>query len=507
MALKKLKLSDRTIRNIKWIESMCRVPDGHLVGKPVKLSPAQREWMEMIYGSPTRTIIISIPRKNAKTTTAAFLMLLHLAGFEAVPNGQIYSAAQSRSQAAILFSLAAKIVRMSPELSQYVAIKESAKELICSELGTVYKALSAEASTAFGLSCSMVIHDETGQVRGPRSELYEALETASAAQANPLSIIISTQAPSPGDLLSVLIADAQTNSDPRIKCVVYQVPEDADVFDPVEIAKAQPNWHLMNQSEVLKMAADAKRIPSREASYRNYICNQQVEASNPFVTRSIWLENGAKPNSLDGQKVYGGLDLASVSDLCALVLVSENGDVYPTFWLPAEGLEEKARNDRTPWDLYAEQGHLLTTPGKAVQYEYIASYLRDLFDRCDIAAIAFDRYNMRFLRPWLESAGFTEDELSKFVEFGQGFISQSPAIRELESRLLSAKLKHGNHPVLELCAKNVTCVDGPTSGSRKFAKQKSTGRIDGMIALAQAIGVMPMAQSDDLIYSSDVLLV
>lgn len=486
---------------------MCRVPDGHLVGKPVKLSPAQREWMEMIYGSPTRTIIISIPRKNAKTTTAAFLMLLHLAGFEAVPNGQIYSAAQSRSQAAILFSLAAKIVRMSPELSQYVAIKESAKELICSELGTVYKALSAEASTAFGLSCSMVIHDETGQVRGPRSELYEALETASAAQANPLSIIISTQAPSPGDLLSVLIADAQTNSDPRIKCVVYQVPEDADVFDPVEIAKAQPNWHLMNQSEVLKMAADAKRIPSREASYRNYICNQQVEASNPFVTRSIWLENGAKPNSLDGQKVYGGLDLASVSDLCALVLVSENGDVYPTFWLPAEGLEEKARNDRTPWDLYAEQGHLLTTPGKAVQYEYIASYLRDLFDRCDIAAIAFDRYNMRFLRPWLESAGFTEDELSKFVEFGQGFISQSPAIRELESRLLSAKLKHGNHPVLELCAKNVTCVDGPTSGSRKFAKQKSTGRIDGMIALAQAIGVMPMAQSDDLIYSSDVLLV
>ena len=237
----KQKISERTLRNINWIESMCRVPDGHLVGKPVKLSPAQREWMEMIYGSPTRTIIISIPRKNAKTTTAAFLMLLHLAGFEAVPNGQIYSAAQSRSQAAILFSLAAKIVRMSPELSQYVAIKESAKELICSELGTVYKALSAEASTAFGLSCSMVIHDETGQVRGPRSELYEALETASAAQANPLSIIISTQAPSPVDLLSVLIADAQTNSDPRIKCVVYQVPEDADVFYPVEIAKAQPN--------------------------------------------------------------------------------------------------------------------------------------------------------------------------------------------------------------------------------------------------------------------------
>lgn len=487
----KNKLSNRALRNINWIESMCRVPDGHLVGKPVKLSPAQREWIEIIYGSPTRTFICSIPRKNAKTTTAAFLMLLHLVGPEAVPNGQLYSAAQSREQAGILFALASKIVRMSEGLSEYVSIKESGKQMICAELGTVYKALSAEASTAFGLSCSMVIHDETGQVRGPRSELYEALETASAAQANPLSIIISTQAPSAGDLLSMLIEDAQTKSDPRIKCVVYQVPEDADVFDPVEIAKAQPNWHLMNQSEVLKMAADAKRMPSREASYRNYICNQQVEANNPFVTRSVWQDNGAQPEPLDGKRVWGGLDLASVSDLCALVLVSEDGDVHPTFWLPADGLEEKSRNDRTPWDLWRDQGYLETTPGRAIEYEYIAQHLRRLFDQCEVEAIAFDRYNMRFLKPWLEGAGFTPEELEKFVEFGQGFVSQSPAIRELESRLLSSQLKHGNHPVLELCAKNAVCVDGPTNGTRKFAKQKATGRIDGMVSLAMAVGVMP----------------
>ena len=490
----KQKLSARAIRNISWIENFCRVPDGRLVGQKVKLSPAQRDWMEMIYGSPTRTFILSIPRKNAKTTTSAFLMLLHLCGPEAVPNGNAYSAAQSREQAGILFGLASKIVRMSPELSEYVVIKESAKTMICAELGTVYKALSAEASTAFGLSTSIVFHDELGQVRGPRSELYEALETASGAQANPLTIVISTQAPSSGDLLSLLIEDAKSKSDPRIKCVVYQVPDDADPFDPIEIAKAQPNWHLMNQSEVLKMAADAKRMPSREASYRNYICNQQVEANNPFVTRSIWLENGAAPDDLEGQRVWGGLDLASVSDLCALVLVSENGDVHSTFWLPADGLEEKSRNDRTPWDLWRDQGHLLTTPGRAIEYEYIATYLRKLFDRCDIAAIAFDRYNMRFLKPWLESAGFTEDELEKFVEFGQGFVSQSPAIRELESKLLSTKLKHGNHPVLELCAKNAVCVDGPTSGTRKFAKQKATGRIDGMISLAMAVGVMPNAE-------------
>ena len=502
--MKKQKLSARALRNINWIEGFCRVPDGRLVGQKVVLSPAQRDWIEMIYGSPTRTFILSVPRKAGKTTTAAFLMLLHLCGPEAVPNGNAYSAAQSREQAGILFSLAAKIVRMSPELSEHISIKESAKTMICAELGTVYKALSAEASTAFGLSTSIVFHDELGQVRGPRSELYEALETASAAQANPLSIVISTQAPGSNDLLSVLIKDAQSNTDPRIKCVVYQVPEDADVFDPVEIAKAQPNWHLMNQSEVLKMAADAKRMPSREASYRNYICNQQVEANNPFVTRSIWLENGAEPASLDGQRVWGGLDLSSVSDLCALVLVSENGDVHPTFWLPSEGLEEKSRNDRTPWDMWRDQGYLLTTPGRAIEYEYVAAYLRDLFDRCNIVSIAFDRYNMRFLKPWLESAGFSDDELEKFVEFGQGFVSQSPAIRELESKLLSAKLKHGNHPVLELCAKNAICVDGPTNGTRKFAKQKTTGRIDGMISLCMAVGVMPTEATESIYETSGI---
>ena len=124
------------------------------------------------------------------------------------PNSQLFSAAQSRDQAAIIFSLAAKMVRMNRDLAQAVVVRETAKELLCPELGTKYKALSAEASTAFGLSPALIIFDELGQVRGPRSSLYEALETATAAQASPLSIIISTQAPTDADLLSILIDDA-----------------------------------------------------------------------------------------------------------------------------------------------------------------------------------------------------------------------------------------------------------------------------------------------------------
>lgn len=154
-------------RNAAWIERYCRIPEGKFVGRPVKLTPQQREWLKQIYDTPTRRFILSMGRKNAKTTFAAFLLLLHLAGPEARPNGQLFSAAQSREQAAILFALAAKIVRMSPDLSGVIVIRDTAKQLLCPELGTLYRALSAEASTAYGFSPVFVVHDELGQVRGP----------------------------------------------------------------------------------------------------------------------------------------------------------------------------------------------------------------------------------------------------------------------------------------------------------------------------------------------------
>lgn len=489
----------RSERNARWIETHCRIPEGKHVGRPVKLTKKQRNWLVRIYDSPTRMFILSMARKNAKTAFSSFLLLLHLVGPEAKPNSQLYSGAMSREQAAILFALAAKVVRMSPALSEHVIVRDTAKQLFCPELGTLYRALSADASTAYGLSPVFTVHDELGQVKGPRFELYEALETASAAQESPLSIVISTQAPTDADLLSVLIDDALTGADPRIKVELCTAPLELDPFSEEAIRAANPHFEdFMNKEEVFRQAADAKRMPSREASYRNLILNQRVEARNPFITRAIWLENAGEPSELDGADVYGGLDLSSVSDLTSLELVSEQGDVHSTFWLPEEGLAEKARNDRVPYDVWASEGLLLTTPGRAIEYEYIAHHLRDVFDRCNVRALAFDRYNMKFLKPWLEKVGFTEEELERFVEFGQGFVSMSPALRELESMLLAKKLKHGAHPVLTMCAANAVTVSDP-AGNRKFTKQKATGRIDGMVALAMAVGVMPnVLESDEI---------
>src|SRR5262245_29762989 len=124
------RVERRAFRNIRWIEKHCRVPEGTLVGEPVRLRTWQRAELKRIYDNPagTRRAILSFGRKNGKTALSAFLLLLHLCGPEARANSGLFSAAQSRDQAAILFSLAAKIVRLSPDLVAYVVIRDTISE-------------------------------------------------------------------------------------------------------------------------------------------------------------------------------------------------------------------------------------------------------------------------------------------------------------------------------------------------------------------------------------------
>ncbi|HXJ57983.1 MAG TPA: terminase TerL endonuclease subunit [Verrucomicrobiae bacterium] len=492
------KPETRGERNIRWVQEYCRVPEGKFVGKPLKLAPFMKADFLAIYDNPngTRRAIISRARKNAKTVEAALILLLHLCGPEAKANSQLNSAAQSRDQAAILFALAAKMVRLSPALNDVVQIRETAKQLACPALGTHFRALSADATTAYGLSPALTVHDELGQVKGPRSELYEALETATAAQEEPLSVIISTQAPTDADLLSVLIDDAKAGHDPRVVLRIESAPDEIDPFSEEAIKAANPAFDFfMNKAEVLAMAEDARRMPSREAEYRNLVLNQRVEASSPFVSRSLWLSCGDPVKPIAGVPVYGGLDLSEVKDLTALVLVGKvEGiwQVHPTFWLPKDGLIDKSRTDRVPYDVWQREGKLIAAPGKSVDYEYVALWLREQFEQYDIRKLAFDRWGFKHLKPWLLKAGFTEKEIEdRFVEFGQGFQSMSPALRDLEGEILNGRIAHGNHPVLTMCAANAVVQTDP-AGNRKLTKSKSSGRIDGMVALTMAMGAAPL---------------
>jgi phage terminase large subunit-like protein len=163
--------------------------------------------------------------------------------------------------------------------------------------------------------------------------------------------------------------------------------------------------------------------------------------------------------------------------------------IHSTFWLPEYGLEERARKDRVPYNVWARDGYITTTPGKSIEYESIALYIAELFETKDVRKIAFDRWNMKHLRPWLVRAGMSEALIDdRFVEFGQGYQSMTPALRTLESLLLSSKIRHGMTPVLKMCATNAV-VKTDEVGNRKLDKKKSRGRIDGMVALAMAVAM------------------
>jgi phage terminase large subunit-like protein len=489
----------------QWIRETLYVPEGRWIGTPIELADWQVREIKRIYDNPakTRRAILSFGRKNGKTALAAMLTLAHLAGPVSIHNSQLYSTGMSREQAALIFRLAAKMTRMSPILRDLIAVHDGRKSLECPERGTIYQALSAEASTAFGLSPAFTVHDELGQVRGPRSELYEALETATGAQLNPLSLIISTQAPTDADLLSILIDDAMAGNDPRVICSLYTAPMEDDPFAVETIKKANPAFgNFLNPDEVKAMADDARRMPAREPQYRNLILNQRVEASSPFVKPAQWKACGAPPKDLRGRDCYGGLDLSESQDLTALVLIGadENLDwsIEPTFWLPGEGLADKARADRVPYDTWAEQGFLQTTPGRSIGFDFVARYLVETFKTHRVRKIGFDRWGMVHLKPWLIQAGMSEQAFTDmFVPFGQGTRSMSPALRELEGLILDRKLRHGNHPVLTMCAANAVTEDTKKahtkdSSNRKLSKKRSAGRIDGMVALAMACGVAPL---------------
>jgi phage terminase large subunit-like protein len=477
-------------RNAQWIEAHCVIPEGKLVGKPFRLSKEQKAWLREVYDTPTRRFILSMARKQGKTAFAACLLLLHLVGPEARANSQLYSAAQSRDQAAILFALAAKMVRLSPELSQYVGVRDTAKQLYCAELGTLYKALSADASTAYGLSPVFVVHDELGQVRGPRSELYEALETASGAQEEPLSIVISTQAPTDADLLSLLIDDAKRGEDPRTKVVLYEASEDLDPFSETAIRQAAPHFDVfMNKQEVLDQAEAARRMPSREASFRNLILNQRINMTNPFISRSVWSACGGEVDGsvFETAEVFLGVDLSARNDLTAVVAVAQDDDgvwhVEPRFYAPQAGVVERSHRDRVPYDQWAAEGLIQLTPGASIDYEVVARWLAEYAEAHNVTSVRFDRWRMDVLQAELGRIG----AVLPLEPFGQGFKDMTPALDALEAELLNGKVRHGMHPVLTMCAANAVATRDP-AGNRKLDKSKATGRIDGMVALAMAIG-------------------
>lgn len=485
----------RAEKIIAFIERYCVTPEGADVGKPLMLAEFQKQFIRDVYDNPagTRRAILSVARKNGKSGLIAGLLLAHLVGPEAKQNSQLVSGAMSRDQAALVFNLAAKMVQQSEALSRIVRIVPSGKRLLGLPLNTEFRALAADGRTAHGLSPVLAILDEVGQVRGPQSDFVDAIITSQGAHADPLQIVISTQAANDADLLSTWIDDAKGSNDPRIVCHVYEAPKGCDLLDVDGWKAANPALGLFRSEDDLReQMTQAARMPSMGNTARNLLLNQRVSLDSPFISPDVWASCGCDPEPFDGP-VYGGLDLSARTDLTALVLIGKvagKWQVRPFFWTPEQGIHDRAKRDRAPYDVWARQGFIRTTPGATVDYEAVALDVAEILADLDVTAIAFDRWRIDLLKKELERIGL---ELP-LAPYGQGFKDMSPALDALEAELLNARLAHGGHPVLTMCAANAVTTQDP-SGNRKLDKSRRTGRIDGIQALAMAFGAAQSAEA------------
>ena len=477
---------------VAFIETCVCIPDGEHVGKPMVLAKFQRKFLLDVYDNPavTRRAYLSIARKNGKSGLIAAVLLAHLVGPEARQNTQIASGARSRDQAALVFDLASKMLMVSPKLQGLVRVVPSGKKLIGLRRNVEYQALAADGVTAHGRSLALAIIDEAGQVRGPQDDFIDAITTSQGAHKDPLLIVISTQAASDADLFSIWLDDAKKSGDPRIVSHVYAAPEDCDLADQKAWKAANPALGLFRSKEDLAEAAkQAARMPSAENSFRWLFLNQRIAADSPFIARGVWADNGGDPlpEAIEACPVYAGLDLSARQDLTALVLVAKDAQglwhVRPYFWAPAVGLVERSKRDRAPYDVWAREGYLETTPGASVDYGYVAERIGEIAADCDLRMIAYDRWRMDVMQRELADRAIE----APLEPFGQGFKDMSPALDALEGELANRRLRHGSHPILTWCAANAVAVRDP-AGNRKLDKSKATGRIDGLVALAMAFG-------------------
>ncbi|MEH6478339.1 MAG: terminase TerL endonuclease subunit, partial [Sneathiella sp.] len=286
------------------------------------------------------------------------------------------------------------------------------------------------------------------------------------------------------------------------------VPDDCkDIFDPKVWKKANPALGDFRSLEEFKVAAaEAKRMPSFENSFRNLYLNQRVDIASPLITRIEWL--GCKtdgPTLVDGEDIYIGLDLSAKTDLTALVAVSAtNGDrLGAWFWKPKENMELHERRDRAPYDRWEKEGHLFAVPGKTIDLEYVARKLVELSKKYNVLGVAYDRWRIDVLLKELsilQIEAFADEEWGeglRLMSWGQGFKDMSPAIDTMEQAVLDRTLKHDGHPVLTWCFSNATDISDP-SGNRKLDKQKARFRIDGAVATVMAMGLKARDMTDDI---------
>lgn len=509
---------DRAQRVIDFIshpeDGMIRHVQGDLAGVIYDLADWERAIVANLFGwvdaqgrRRYRESLVYLPRKNSKTTLVAAIMC-YITFCDGEAGAQNYVAAADRDQASLLYNVTKGMVLQESELEQRCQIHATSKTITTP--GSYLRAISSEANTKHGYNAHAVAVDELHAQ--PNPDLVEVLKTSQGARSQPLFFAITTADFDRDSVCNRMHRYAisvrsnhgdkdQPGYDPQFLPVIYEASIDDDWTDPEVWAKANPNLgRSVNLDWFARECKRAQEEPTYENTFKRLHLNIKTQQDVRWIQMPKWdacpSDYEPPPPRVD---VFGGLDLASTTDLAAFVASWRDGEDIRThahFWCPEENARMRERKDKVPYLTWAKQGHLTLTPGDVIDYEHIKAYILKFAESCKLKELAIDRWNAAQITTELQAEGLD------VVPFGQGFASMSAPSKEAEKLIIGGHLNHGGNPIMRWMAGNVSAEED-AAGNIKPSKKKSTERIDGFVAMIMSLGRLTVNQpSKDSVYKT-----
>lgn len=489
------------MRTIRFIEKL-KHTKGEWAGQRFRLEPWQQFVLWNIFGWKNadgmrrfRYAYIEIARKNGKTALSAGIGLYMLfADGESRP--EVYSAATVKDQAKICFSDAVEIVKAT-DLKNYLTPYRNS--IVYELKGGTMKPLSSDYGTHDGLNPSCGIIDEFHAHKD--SGMFDVIKSAFGARRQPLMFIITTAGFDKSGVCyayreNVIKVLRGVNEDDSLFGIIYTLDDKSEWDDPKMWIKANPNLGVSLSADYLAdQVKDAKNRPEAVRNVMTKNVDLWVDAERTWILDDAWQKciGTTDPADLKGCACWGGLDLSNVSDITAYVLLFHENDRFqllPHFWIPEEKMLEKIRKENINYDKWAAEGYVTVTPGNVIDYDFVKADILRIVADYDLRTSAYDRWNSSQTIIDLQNEGM------ECNPFGQGYGSMSAPTKEFEKLVLTGKIEHFGNPVLRWMLAS-TLVKTDPAGNIKPDKEKSTQKIDGIVAAIMALGEWMTAQADD----------
>ena len=462
-----------------------------------------------------RTGYLEISRKNGKTTLLAGIGL-YLFSADEESGAEVYTAATKRDQAIISHAEATRMVRSSPDLRSFIKVFKN--NLSIDFTASKFEPLGKDADSSDGLNIHGALIDELHAHK--TRDLWDVLETATGSRRQPLQLTITTAG---FDKESICWEQHEyvekilkgTIQDDSYFGIIYSIDEGDDWKDEKNWIKANPNLGVsVKLDDLRRKALKAKEMPAALNNFLRKHLDVWVQQSVRAIDIEVWDENFAyeiKEHELKARLCYGGLDLSSVSDLTAWVMIfpdeadSERIDVLARFWCPEARLTDSANRYRANYEAWHNEGYLMTTPGDAIDYTVVREQVLLDAQTFNIDSLNVDRLFQGYQMAMELSDALSTGRDERVGTIGMGFYGMAGPVLDFEKKLLNRTINHGGNPVMRWMADNLAFREDP-AGNRKPDKVTSQGKIDGIVALLMALDRAMRKEVGKSIYETRGLL-